>query len=106
MYDRKYLIGLSFAALGCLAAGTTPVLAAAHHSSHMKAKISMREARAIALKAYPGTIMKKELEHERGGTGLRYSFDIRQGQRWREVGIDAITGRVFENTSEGANPKD
>jgi len=58
------------------------------------------------LKAYPGTIKKKELEHERGGTGLCYSFDIPQDQRWREVGVDAITGRVLENTSEGANAKD
>jgi len=72
----------------------------------MKAKVSMSEARAIATKAYPGEIMKEELEHERGGSGLRYSFDMRQGKSWREVGVDAITGRVLENSPEGANPKD
>jgi uncharacterized membrane protein YkoI len=71
-----------------------------------KTKISMPEARAFALKAYPAKIVKEELEHEGGGSGLRYSFDRRRGTRWREVGIDAMTGRVLENTHERANPKD
>lgn len=68
--------------------------------------ITMSEARATALKAFPGTIVKAELEHEGGGSGLRYSFDMRQGKSWREVGVDAMTGHVLENTAEGANPKD
>jgi uncharacterized membrane protein YkoI len=50
--------------------------------------------------------MKEELEHERGGSGLRYSFDIQQGKKWREVGVDAKTGRILENSAESANPKD
>lgn len=66
----------------------------------------MTEARAAALKAFPGTIMKEELEREGGGSGLRYSFDMRQGKNWREVGVDATTGRILENTREGANPTD
>ena len=86
-----------------LAAGAAPVLATAKTN---KAKISMSQARAIARKAFAGKIMKAELEHERGGSGLRYSFDMRQGRKWREVGVDAVTGRVLENTREGANPKD
>ncbi len=69
-------------------------------------KIGMPEARVIALTAFHGIIVKQELEHERGGSGLRYSFDMRRGRSWREVGVDAMTGRVLENTSEGANPKD
>jgi hypothetical protein len=48
--------------------------------------------------------VKEELE--RGGSGLRYSFDMRRGKQWREVGVDAIPGRVLENTRQGANPKD
>ncbi len=40
------------------------------------AQISIEQARAIALKAYPGKITDEELEKERGGSGLRYSFDI------------------------------
>jgi len=50
--------------------------------------------------------MKEELERERGGSGLRYSFDIRQGKKWREVGVDAKIGRVLENSAESPNPKD
>jgi uncharacterized membrane protein YkoI len=72
----------------------------------MEAKLSIEEARSIALKLVPGKIMKEELERERGGSGLRYSFDIRQGKKWREVGVDAKTGRVLENSAESPNPKD
>lgn len=50
--------------------------------------------------------MKEELEREHGGSGLRYSFDIRLDKKWREVGIDAKTGRVLENSAESPNPKD
>jgi uncharacterized membrane protein YkoI len=76
------------------------------HAAATKAKVTMTEARALALKAYPGEIVKEELEHERGGSGLRYSFDMRHGTQWREVGIDAVTGHMLENTHESANPKD
>jgi hypothetical protein len=50
--------------------------------------------------------MKEELEHEGGGSGLRYSFDMKHGNAWREVGVDAMTGKLLENKAEGANPKD
>jgi uncharacterized membrane protein YkoI len=106
MYDRKFLIRAAVAMLVGLAAGAAPALATAKTGGVHKAKISMSEARAIALKAFPGKIMKAELERERGGSGLRYSFDVRHGKKWREVGVDAVTGRVLENTREGANPKD
>jgi uncharacterized membrane protein YkoI len=67
----------------------------------------MEQARQIALKAYPrGKVMKEELEHERGGSGLRYSFDLKQDSKWHEVGVDAVTGKVLENKAEQANPKD
>ena len=68
------------------------------------AKISMEEARAIALKAAPGKITDEELEVEGGGSGLRYSFDIKQGSATREVGVDAKTGKVLEDSKEGPNP--
>jgi uncharacterized membrane protein YkoI len=68
------------------------------------AKISIKEAREIALKAHPGKITDEELEKEEGGSGLRYSFDIRQGKVTQEVGVDAITGKVLENAPEGKNP--
>lgn len=69
-----------------------------------QAKISIAEARAIALKAHPGKVTDEELEKEAGGTGLRYSFDIKSGKVTYEVGIDARTGRVLENKAEGPHP--
>ena len=69
-----------------------------------KTKITIEQARAIALKAHPGRITDEELERERGGSGLRYSFDIKSGRVTREVGVDAVSGRVLENKAEGPNP--
>ena len=69
-----------------------------------KARIGIAQARAIALKAHPGKITDEELERERGGSGLRYSFDIRRGSITQEVGVDAQTGKVLENNMEGPNP--
>ena len=66
-----------------------------------QAKITLNQARAIALKAFPGTITDQELERERGGSGLRYSFDIKRGATTHEVGVDARTGAVLENSIEG-----
>ena len=68
------------------------------------AKIDIAQARAIALKAHPGTITDEELEQERGGSGLRYSFDIKRGSITQEVGVDAQTGLVLENKKEGPHP--
>jgi len=44
------------------------------------------------------------LEKEKGGSGLRYSFDIKSGNVAYEVGIDAQTGKVLENSKEGRHP--
>lgn len=68
-----------------------------------QAKINMQQARLIALKAHPGTIAAEELEQEKGGSGLRYSFDIKKGKVTQEVGVDAKTGKVLENAPEGPN---
>jgi uncharacterized membrane protein YkoI len=69
-----------------------------------KAKITIAEARSIALKARHGTITDEELEKERGGSGLRYSFDIKNNKVTYEVGVDAKTGKVLENAREGRHP--
>ena len=67
-----------------------------------EATISLQQARATALHVLPGgRIVTQELERERGGSGLRYSFDIRVGHGLREVGVDAKTGKVLENSVEG-----
>ena len=81
-----------------------PALACKGEKLAKDAKVSIAEAGAIALKAHPGKITDEELERETGGTGLRYSFDIKSGGSTQEVGVDATTGRVLENAKEGRNP--
>lgn len=68
------------------------------------AKIGIKQAEEIALKARHGKITDRELEREKGGSGLRYSFDIRVKTVTYEVGVDAKTGAVLENAREGKNP--
>jgi len=68
-----------------------------------EAKDTLQQARQIAQKACSGKIVDQELEKEGGGSGLRYSFDIRHGKTVHEVGIDAKTGKVLENSVEGPN---
>jgi uncharacterized membrane protein YkoI len=65
------------------------------------AKITLAQARATAVRAHPGVITDQELEKERGGTGLRYSFDIKSKGKTFEVGVDARTGKVLDTDAEG-----
>jgi uncharacterized membrane protein YkoI len=68
-----------------------------------KAKISLAHARRTALAAHHGVITDQELEKESGGTGVRYSFEIKNKGKTFEVGVDARTGKVLENKAEGKN---
>ena len=68
------------------------------------AKVGIDQARARALKVRRGKITDEELEQESGGSGLRYSFDIKRGAKTYEVGADAQSGAVLENKAEGPNP--
>lgn len=68
------------------------------------AKLTMAEAQEIALQAAPGPIVDSEYEKENGV--WRYSFDIRQGGRIHEIGVDANTGKIVEDSYEGAKDKD
>ena len=90
------------AALTLVLAG--PALAYTGQELEKNAKVSLVEARAIALKAHAGKITDEELEREGGGSGLRYSFDIKASGVTQEVGVDAMTGHVLENAKEGKNP--
>ena len=67
-----------------------------------KASVTMKQARTQALKEAPGKIKSAELEKEHGGSGLRFSFDIQTKHGLREIGIDAVTGKVLENSRESA----
>lgn len=88
--------------------GLAAIISSAHaydgKQFRKEAKIGISEARTIALKAHPGKITDEELEKEKGGSGLRYSFDIRKGHITQEVGVDAVTGKVLENDPEGPTP--
>ena len=95
---------LTTAATMTLVIATTPAMAYTGQELSKKAKVSITEARAIALKAHPGKITDEELEKEKGGTGLRYSFDIKRGAVTQEVGVDVQTGKVLENKKEGPHP--
>lgn len=66
-----------------------------------QAKVNIEQARSIAQKAVEGKIVSEELEKEAGGTGLRYSFDIKgKDNILHEVGVDAKTGKILERSIE------
>jgi uncharacterized membrane protein YkoI len=93
-----------FAMLGLVSPLPTSAFAYTGENLAANAKITIDQARAIALKAHPGTITDEELEKEKGGGGLRYSFDIKSDKVVYEVGVDAKTGKVLENKKEGRHP--
>ena len=69
-----------------------------------EAKISMDQAKSIALKAYPGTIVEESLQHKRGV--LRYAFDIRAHHVTHELAVDAGTGKILQNSRESEQDDD
>jgi uncharacterized membrane protein YkoI len=70
-----------------------------------EAKITMEEAKAIALKEKPGTITDQELEKEHGK--LLYSFDIRDTSgKVFDVEIDAKTGKVLKVVEDTEDEQD
>ena len=103
----RKIVCLSAAALlvagGVSIAGAKPL---PFHGANLasSAKVTLAQARKAALTAHPGVITDQELEKESGGTGLRYSFDIKSKGKTFEVGVDAKTGKVLENLVEGPNP--
>jgi uncharacterized membrane protein YkoI len=98
--DMKHSINVMIAmfviGLPCLAFAASEDLA-------KQASVALPEARAIATKAFYGRIVKEELEQEKGGSGLRYSFIIANGKITHEVGVDAKTGKILENGVEATN---
>ncbi len=94
------LFGISFTATAL------PAFAYSGEALAKDAKIPLAQAQSIALQAQPGKITDTELEHEPGGSTLRYSFDIKPASdsATHEVGIDAQTGAVLENSIDGAHP--
>lgn len=67
------------------------------------AGISLARARAIAVKAVHGQIVAEELEKEPGGSGLRFSFNVKTASDVHDVAVDARTGKLLENSIEGTD---
>ena len=107
-WGRKAKISMKPNLIAALLAAGLAVSVAGASSAHpfkgqellTQAKVSLDEARAIALKARPGHIADQELEKEAGGSGLRYSFDIKSHGKVVEVGVDAANGKILENGAE------
>ena len=102
MNITKFCFAISAATALILATGTANAYVGQELAKD--ANVSIVAARAIALMAFPGKIMDEELEKEAGGSGLRYSFDIKRGKVTQEVGVDAQNGTVLENSKEGKDP--
>lgn len=102
--NNRNKIGAALVLGLAISAASISALAYTGENMAKDTKVTMTEARAIALKAFPGQITDAELEREKGGSGLRYSFDIKHDNVTQEVGVDAITGKVLENAKEGPNP--
>ena len=110
-YMAVLALVLSVPSISASAAAQTPIATSRTATTHFKgkelakdAKISLEQARAIALKAAPGKVTDWELETENGGSGPRASFVHQPGTATREVGVDAKTGKLLENSKEGPNP--
>lgn len=100
----KHLKRLTYAAAFLAVALPGAALAWSGENLAPRAKITMEQATAIALKERPGTVTDRELEREGGGSGLRYSFDIKSDGVVYEVGVDAKRGKVLEDSKEGPHP--
>ncbi len=99
------LTGAALALALAAATGASAASATYHgHELASQAKVGLADAEKTALASRPGEITDRELEREKGGSGLRWSFDIKDHGKTYEVGIDAQTGKVLENKAEGPHP--
>jgi len=92
-------------ALLCLLVPLAVTLAAGGASA--APKLSLADARKIALARVPGTVMHEKLEHSKKGHD-HYNIKIKprtpkDATMWKKVEVDADTGRVLE--VKDAKPK-
>ena len=110
-------IGMAFGAL--VFAAPPPVCAQADNARNEKAdksnkltpedrknvKITIEQARVTALATISGTVVKEELEKERGR--VQYTFDIRNSQgKLYDVEIDAQTGELIKAVQDDDDDED
>jgi uncharacterized membrane protein YkoI len=64
-----------------------------------KAKISLEQAKDIALKAHPGQVVEVEYEIESNGDAS-YEFDIMTDKGEVKLEVDAATGKIVEDNQK------
>jgi uncharacterized membrane protein YkoI len=64
-----------------------------------KAKISLEQAKEIALKAHPGEVVEVEYEIESNGDAS-YEFDILTDKGEIKMEVDAATGKIVEDNQK------
>ena len=77
---------------------------AAMHANAPAPRIDEAQARRIAMTVAKGTVAESEYEKE--GGSWRWSFDIRENGKIHEVGVDAKTGKIVEDSWEAAGDND
>jgi uncharacterized membrane protein YkoI len=95
MKKRNLLSALAMSAVLALGSGA---FAYSGQEFSKAAKLTLEDARAIALKAYPGKVTDEELEKFKGG--LRYTFDIKSGSKTKEVSVDGNSGKILGATTD------
>jgi hypothetical protein len=98
-------IALGVTLVGVISALPSDLVAYTGEKLAKGAKVSIEQARAIALQARAGAITYEELERDKGGSGLRYSFDIKSDGAVYEVGVDAQSGHGSRKQEGGASPR-
>lgn len=98
----QFAMSLSFALAVALSTAAGGAFAFNGETLAKEAGIKTLETRAIALKAHPVTVADEELERGKGGSGLRYTFNIKRGTAVRKVGVDGKDGKVWESAPKAA----
>jgi len=93
--NRARVVVVALCSLGLMLAASTAF-------ASPKPKLTMAEAKKIALAKHDGKIKSAELETENGVQ--QYSFDIKTDKGLFEVGVNANDGSIVEDKME--SPKD
>ncbi len=99
----KFFVSLGLAAALATAAVQAAEMPLKGAALLPQAKISLKDARAKALAKEPGVIVDQELEKEKQGSGLVYTFDVKRGHTIHEVNVDAKTGKIVEDSIDTGN---
>ena len=89
---------IAMTAMAILLASGMATAQATTRKSAEKPKLTMKQAKETALAKEKGTIKSAEMEKEHGR--LIYSFDIKTADGIHEVNVDAMDGKVVEDSKE------